>query len=101
MVQLVTTFARPRIVSAGSAIGYRGSTAGGIGIYWRPADFGRVAGRTYVAWCLAAVSLPVLAGYLFDLTRGYGAAVMIAGVGNLAGMALALTLPRQGWRDRG
>lgn len=75
-----------------------GSTAGGIGIYWRPADFGRVAGRTYIAWCLAAVSLPVLAGYLFDLTRGYGAAVMIAGAGNLLGMAVALTLPRRGWR---
>ena len=46
-----------------------GATAGGIGLYWRPADYGRVAGRTYIAWCLAAVSLPVLAGYLFDLTR--------------------------------
>ena len=46
-----------------------GATAGGIGIYWRPADYGRIAGRTYIAWCLAAVSLPVLAGYLFDMTR--------------------------------
>ena len=25
------------------------------------ADYGRVAGRTYIAWCLAAISLPVLA----------------------------------------
>ena len=75
-----------------------GATAGGVGIYWPPADFGRIAGRTYVAWCLAAISLPVLAGYLFDLTRGYGAAVMIAGAGNLLGMAVALTLPRRGWR---
>lgn len=75
-----------------------GSTAGGIGIYWRPADFGRVAGRTYIAWCLAAVGLPVLAGYLFDLTRGYGAAVLIAAAANLAGMAMALSLPRRGWR---
>jgi len=77
-----------------------GATAGSIGIYWPPADFGRVAGRTYIAWCAAAVTLPVLAGYLFDLTRGYAAAVMIAGAGNLAGMAMALTLPRRGWRDR-
>ncbi len=75
-----------------------GSTAGGIGIYWRPADFGRVAGRTYIAWCLAAVGLPVLAGYLFDMTRGYGAAMLIATAANLAGMAMALSLPRRGWR---
>src|SRR4029453_786532 len=48
-----------------------GAPAGGIAIYWRPADYGRVAGRAYIAWCLAAVSLPGLAGYLFDLTRAY------------------------------
>jgi hypothetical protein len=24
--------------------------AGGIGIYWRPADYGRVARCTYIAW---------------------------------------------------
>ena len=78
-----------------------GATAGGIGIYWRPADYGRVAGRTYIAWCLAAVSLPVLAGYLFDMTRAYGMAVMIAAGANVAGMAMALTMPRHGWRERG
>lgn len=78
-----------------------GATAGGIGVYWRPADYGRIAGRTYIAWCLAAVSLPVLAGYLFDLTRAYGMAVMIAAGANVAGMAMALTMPRHGWRQRG
>ena len=78
-----------------------GATAGGIGIYWRPADYGRVAGRTYIAWCLAAVSLPVLAGYLFDMTRAYGTAVLIAAGANVAGMAMALTLPRHGWREKG
>lgn len=78
-----------------------GATAGGIGVYWRPADYGRVAGRTYIAWCLAAVSLPVLAGYLFDMTRAYGMAVMIAAGANVAGMAMALTMPRHGWRERG
>jgi OFA family oxalate/formate antiporter-like MFS transporter len=78
-----------------------GATAGGIGIYWRPADYGRVAGRTYIAWCLAAVSLPVLAGYLFDLTRAYDMAVMIAAGANVAGMAMALTMPRHGWREGG
>jgi MFS transporter, OFA family, oxalate/formate antiporter len=78
-----------------------GATAGGIGIYWRPADYGRVAGRTYIAWCLAAVSLPVLAGYLFDMTRAYGTAVLIAAGANVAGMAMALTLPRHGWQEKG
>jgi OFA family oxalate/formate antiporter-like MFS transporter len=78
-----------------------GATAGGIGIYWRPADYGRIAGRTYIAWCLAAVSLPVLAGFLFDMTRQYGTAVLIAAGANVAGMAMALTMPRQGWRERG
>ena len=76
-----------------------GATAGGIGLYWRPADYGRVAGRTYIAWCLAAVSLPVLAGYLFDMTRAYGTAVLIAAGANVAGMAMALTMPRRGWRE--
>jgi len=78
-----------------------GATAGGIGIYWRPADYGRVAGRTYIAWCLAAISLPVLAGYLFDMTRAYDTAVMIAAGANVAGMAMALTMPRRGWREVG
>jgi MFS transporter, OFA family, oxalate/formate antiporter len=78
-----------------------GATAGGIGIYWRPADYGRVAGRTYIAWCLAAISLPVLAGYLFDMTRAYDTAVLIAAGANVAGMAMALTMPRRGWREGG
>ncbi len=78
-----------------------GATAGGIGLYWRPADYGRVAGRTYIAWCLAAISLPVLAGYLFDMTREYGTAVLIAAGANIAGMAMALTMPKRGWRDGG
>jgi MFS transporter, OFA family, oxalate/formate antiporter len=78
-----------------------GATAGGIGLYWRPADYGRVAGRTYIAWCLAAVSLPVLAGYLFDTTRAYSMAVLIAAGANVAGMAMALTMPRRGWREGG
>jgi OFA family oxalate/formate antiporter-like MFS transporter len=78
-----------------------GATAGGIGLYWRPADYGRVAGRTYIAWCLAAVSLPVLAGYLFDMTHQYSTAMLIAAGANVAGMAMALTMPKRGWRERG
>jgi len=73
-----------------------GATAAAVARYWPPADFGRVAGRTYIAWCAAAIGLPVLAGYLFDLTRGYGAAVLIAVCANVLGMAAALTLPRAG-----
>ena len=78
-----------------------GATAGGIGLYWRPDDYGRVAGRTYIAWCLAAISLPVLAGRLFDMTHQYDTAVLIAAGANVVGMAMALTLPRHGWRDGG
>jgi len=101
---LLTLFPSPATAVIGLGMvgmGYgfvSGSTAGGIGIYWPAADFGRVAGRTYIAWCLAAVSLPVLAGTLFDLTRGYSTAVIIAAAANLLGMATALTLPRRGWR---
>ena len=72
-----------------------GATAGGIGLYWPPADYGRIAGRTYIAWCLAAVSLPVLAGHLFDVTRSYSTAVLIAGAANVMGVALALTMPKK------
>ena len=104
---LVTLLPSPITAVAGLGmvgLGYgfvSGATAGGIGLYWRPADYGRVAGRTYVAWCLAAVSLPVLAGYLFDVTRAYDTAVLIAAGANVAGMAMALTIPRRGWRQGG
>lgn len=72
-----------------------GSTAGGIAQYWHKNEFGRVASRTYIAWCLAAISLPVVAGWLFDRTQGYSAAVMIAAVGNGLGFWLARRLPKR------
>ena len=103
-VVLLTLFPAPVTAVLGLGmigVGYgfvSGSTAGGIGIYWPPADYGRIAGRTYIAWCLAAIGLPVLAGYLFDITRSYSTAVLIAGGANLAGMATALTIPRRGRR---
>ena len=71
-----------------------GATAAGIAIYWPPGDFGRIASRVYVAWCLAAITLPILAGHLYDLTHGYGTTVIIAGCGNLIGTIVALGLPR-------
>ncbi|MBV8193591.1 MAG: MFS transporter [Alphaproteobacteria bacterium] len=104
---LLTLFPLPFTAVLGLAMvgmGYgfvSGSTAGGVTVYWPPADYGRVAGRTYVAWCLAAVSLPVLAGYLFDTTHDYRAAMLIAAGANLAGMAAALTIPRRGRRQDG
>ncbi|HYM31225.1 MAG TPA: MFS transporter [Candidatus Cybelea sp.] len=72
-----------------------GSTAAAVACYWPSQSYGRIASRIYIAWCLAAVTLPVLAGHLFDVTGGYGAIVVIAGCGNVLGIAIALTLPRQ------
>ena len=37
--------------------------AAAIARYWGKNAFGRVAGRLYVAWCIAAITLPVVAGW--------------------------------------
>ena len=47
-----------------------GVTFAAVASYWPKAEFGRIAGRIYIAWCLAAIALPVLAGRLYDLTGG-------------------------------
>ena len=72
-----------------------GVTAGAVASYWPKVEFGRIASRTYIAWCLAAISLPVLAGRLYDLSGGYETAVIVAGGANLLAVLVALTLPRQ------
>lgn len=72
-----------------------GVTAGAVASYWPKSEFGRIASKTYVAWCLAALSLPLLAARLFDLTGGYETAVIVAGGANLLAVLVALTLPRQ------
>ena len=72
-----------------------GVTVAAVASYWPREEFGRVAGRTYIAWCLAAIALPVLAGRLYDLTGGYGVAVILAGGANLLAVLVALSLPRQ------
>jgi hypothetical protein len=54
-----------------------------------------MASRIYLAWCAAAIVLPVVAGRLFDLTQGYGAAVLIAAAGNALGVVVSLGLPRR------
>lgn len=71
-----------------------GVTAAAVAVYWRRALYGRVASRLYTAWCVAAVALPITAGRLFDVTRGYEAAVLIAAAGNALGVLVALGLPR-------
>ncbi len=72
-----------------------GVTFGAVASYWPKADFGRIAGRVYIAWCLAAIALPILAGRLYDLFGGYEWAVAVAGGANLLAVLVALTLPRQ------
>ena len=72
-----------------------GVTAAAVASYWPKVEFGRIASRTYIAWCLAAISLPVLAGRLYELTGGYETAVIVAGGANLLAVLVALTLPRQ------
>jgi MFS family permease len=70
-----------------------GLTAAAIARYWGRNAFGRVASRLYVAWCVAAVSLPVLAGWLYDRSGGYGAAVLVAAGANLVAIMVAARLP--------
>jgi MFS family permease len=72
-----------------------GVTAAAVAVYWRRSLYGRVAGRLYLAWCAAAIVLPIAAGRLYDLTQGYGTAVRIAAVGNVLGVLVALGLPRE------
>lgn len=70
-----------------------GVSVSAIRQFWHRNAYGSIASRLYIAWCLAAVSLPVLAGWLFDRTQGYGAAVAIAAGVNVLGIALAWGLP--------
>jgi len=73
-----------------------GVTAAAVAVYWRRALYGRMASRVYIAWSAAAIVLPIVAGRLFDLTQGYGSAVLIAGGSNALGLVVALGLPRRG-----
>ena len=72
-----------------------GVTVAAVASYWPKVEFGRIASRIYIAWCLAAISLPVLAGRLYDLTGGYETAVIVAGGANLLAVLVALTFPQQ------
>ena len=74
---------KPTPVSAAFALGLigvgygivSGLAAGAIAQDWHKNQFGRIAGRLYIAWCAAAVGLPVLAGALFDRTGSYASTV--------------------------
>ena len=72
-----------------------GLTAAAVAAYWRLALYGKIASRIYIAWSAAAIVLPIAAGRLYDLTGGYGAAVMLAAAGNAVGVLVAWGLPRQ------
>ncbi|MEI7711892.1 MAG: MFS transporter [Rhodospirillales bacterium] len=102
---LLTLFPIPSVAAialgmVGMGYGFiSGATAGGIARYWPPHVYGRIASRLYIAWCVAAVTLPVLAGHLYDLTQGYGTTVIIAGCGNLIGVVVALGLPQGATAD--
>jgi OFA family oxalate/formate antiporter-like MFS transporter len=72
-----------------------GLTAASVAVYWRRALYGRMASRIYIAWCTAAIVLPLAAGRLYDLTGSYATAVLIAAAGNALGLVLALALPNE------
>jgi MFS family permease len=72
-----------------------GMTAGAIAQYWHRNAFGRVAGQIYIAWCFAAITLPMVAGWLFDRSQGYHGAMMLAAAVNLLGATLSMSLPRR------
>jgi len=67
--------------------------AAAIAQYWPKNAFGLIASRLYIAWCAAAIGLPVIAGLLYDRTQGYGGAVLIAAGVNVLGAFLAIGLP--------
>ena len=97
---LITLFPAPSIAFIALAMlgmGYglmSGASAGYLPQLWSRDMFGSIAARLYIAWCAAAVVLPILAGWLFDLTGGYHAAVLVAACGNLLGAWIALRLPQ-------
>ena len=70
-----------------------GSAAGGIAMHWPSMQFGIVASRLYIGWCVAAICLPVLAGWLFDWSNTYRSSIWIAAVVNVVGVSLAIRLP--------
>lgn len=91
----------PGVVTAAIALGLigmgygfiSGCSAAWMAHYWPRDLFARLAARVYIAWCVAAICLPILAAWLFDRTGAYGAAIVVAAAGNLVGAVVARTLP--------
>lgn len=91
----------PGVLSAGLALamigmGYgfiSGCSAAWMAQYWPRNLFAHLAARVYIAWCVAAICLPILAAWLFDRTGAYASAIWIAAVGNLIGALIARHLP--------
>jgi MFS transporter, OFA family, oxalate/formate antiporter len=90
------------LVGAGYGL-MSGVTAAAVAVYWRRELYGRIASRIYLAWCAAAIVLPITAGHLFDVTRSYGTAILIAAGGNVLGLLAARALPdeRVEWHEDG
>jgi OFA family oxalate/formate antiporter-like MFS transporter len=90
------------LVGAGYGL-MSGVTAAAVAVYWRRELYGRIASRIYLAWCAAAIVLPITAGHLFDVTRSYGTAILIAAGGNVVGLLAARALPdeRVEWHEDG
>jgi len=69
-----------------------GASAAAIGQWWPMALFGRVAGRLYIGWCVAAICLPLIAAILYDASGNYSTAIVLAGAFNAVALLLALRL---------
>jgi len=69
-----------------------GASAAAIAQWWPMSQFGRIAGRLYIGWCLAAIGLPLIAAALYDASGNYKAAIVLAGAFNTLAMLLALRL---------
>lgn len=96
LLSLVPSPATAAFALALIGVGYgivSGLVAGAIAQYWHKNQFGTVASRLYIAWCAAAITLPVLAGALFDRTGSYASPIWIAGAINVLGALIALRLP--------
>jgi len=69
-----------------------GASAAAIGQWWPMALFGLVAGRLYIGWCAAAISLPLIAATLYDASGNYSTAIVLAGAFNAVALLVALRL---------
>src|SRR5262249_13252311 len=73
-----------------------GVTAAAVAVYWRRALYSRIASRLYIAWCAAAIVLPIAAGRLFDVTQSYRTAALISAGSNALGLLVPPGVPREG-----